>query len=330
MKKRNRLAVLIPLLFNTPVMALCVLDKVPPLGGVDPMTLSSPALTIYIDADQKASTTTPIDVVSTPTSHLISYLCIKDQDIYGKNVLPPLTSAGAAGMFTTLIDGIAIKPLFGNNKGMGTFNSERTVSQARMNFSTASFYKAEFYKTRDRLDLQNPDGDIVMNSGPIAFNWMNIANQDNAALTFNLGEIHIISTPVCRLDGTRTVDFNNVNSSQLRAGVSRPLNFSLVCATDYGSYTAKAALTTQTATSDNKFIKVFDSLDNPDVMKIEVRDSKGKSLPLDGLTGEVQQNVTSEVPADFNWTAILSAASDTELPQNGKFRAQAEIVLDLN
>lgn len=316
-------------LVSLPSMAICVLDTKPPYGGGQPVTMSIAPYTIRIDADAPADRSLTISEQNSTMGDLVSYECVPG-DLYGKETQAPLGLATQDRMFATDIPGIEIRPIFVKGTATGKFPSTAVVGTGRINFPVTTSYRIEVYKTQKRLNLANPAGDVVIGSGIIAYNWVNTASADDYALRLQVGEIRIISTPVCRLDGEKSVDFNIVSATNVGNGVKRPLDFSLVCITDYGNYTASASLSTQTPTRDNAYIQVVDSAGNSDRLKIRVDDSNGNPLPVDASRAEVKSSITTDTPAKFTWSATLLRASASALPENGKFNARAEIVLQVN
>lgn len=331
MKKTN-IALLALALLSQYSMAECTLDKTRPDGGGDPTTLSIPGATIVIDADSPESDTKPIATYSSSTGNLVSFINCDSSAFYGKNVLPPLLEASAANRtFTTKIDGFEVKPLWNNGVASGRFPSRAAVGAAsvRFNYPTSSYFILEIYKTKRTIKLTKPSGDILLDGGIIAYNWIGTESPDKYGQRLQIGEISIISTPVCSLDGEKTVDFNTVSATNIANGVKRPLNFSLTCATDYGSYSASAALSTQTPTSDNAYIQVKDQANNTDRLKIRVDSSTGTALTVDGKTNEVKSSING-VATQFSWSATLLRDSLVNLPASGPFTATAEIILLVN
>ncbi|WP_431224266.1 fimbrial protein [Serratia sp. L9] len=329
MRKLPFLLLILTALASLPSMAICVLDTKPPYGGSPPVTMTIAPFTIRIDADAPADRSLMISEQKSTMGALVSYECVPG-DIYGKETQAPLGPTTQDKMFATDIPGIEIRPIFSTGRATGRFPSTSKVSTGRVNFPATSSYSIEVYKTQKRLNLSNPAGDVVIGSGIIAYTWINTISPDTYSFRLQIGEIRIISTPVCRLDGEKSVDFNIVSATNVGNGVKRPLDFSLVCITDYGNYTASASLSTQTPTSDNAYIQVVDSAGNSDRLKIRVDDSNGNPLPVDASRAEVKSNIATDTPAKFTWNATLLRASGSALPENGKFNARAEIVLQVN
>lgn len=330
MRKLPTALLSLTMLTSLPSMAICVLDTDPEFEGVQPVTLSIAAFTIKIDADAVASRIKAIAEYETEKSGYVTYKCEKGEP-YGKSTQSPLGAATQDRMFATNIAGIEIMPRWNNGVAYGKFPTVAKVPVlGRHSYPKASFFSIDVYKTTERLNLSNPAGDVVLNGGIIAYNWINSDSSANYAQRLQVGEIRIISTPVCRLEGEKSVDFNIVSATDVTNGVKRPLEFSLVCITDYGNYTASASLSTQTPTSDNAYIQVTDSAGNNDRLKIRVDDSSGNPLPVDASRAEVKSSISTDTPAKFTWNATLLRASGAALPENGKFDARAEIVLQVN
>lgn len=330
MKKGNATLLIISMLSAEPALARCVLDTTP-LGGGTPTTLQIPAFTIHVDADAPADRSKPIGSMDSSRGGMVSFLCDRGE-MYGKSVFPPLSGRATQNkMFATNIDGLEIMPLWNNGAAFGKFPSIAAVGANRINYPSQSYFRIELYKTKPQLKLTDPDaGDVLLDGGTIAYNWINSDSSGDIAQRLNIGQIHIISTPVCRVDGKKTIDFNTVSSDNISNGVSRPLNFAMACTTDYGSYSATAKLTTSTPTSDNNYIQVTDNAGNTDRLKIRIDDSKGSLMHVDGTNAEIIKGTGNNIPAQFKWTATLLKGPAQSMPARGQFSANAEIILQLN
>ncbi|PIJ49623.1 hypothetical protein BL250_11875 [Erwinia sp. OLTSP20] len=322
---------IVSIFITTPALAQCVLDTVPPEGGGQPVILSVPAFTVFVDADAPADRSTPIGSWDSSHGTKVSFKCLKG-DRYGKDVYPPLLGqATQQRMYATKIDGLEIMPMWYNGVAFGKFPTNSVTTEMRLDYPPAAFYRVQIFKTKSQLKLNNPQtGDVILDPGKIAYNWVNNSGIGPFPQTLMIGQIRIISTPVCRLDGKKTVNFNTVTPDDLAKGVSRPLNFSMTCATDYGHYSATAKLTTTTPDSDNNYIKVTDSAGNDDRLKIRIDDSSGSIMHVDGTNAEIINSLNSNVPAQFKWTATILKSASTQPPKRGPFSASAEIILEMN
>lgn len=320
-------------------LAQCVWDPNPPAdigSGTAPTTLTIPSYTFYIDADAQVDTNKPINkVMSDKQPMRISYHNCDGNENYGKSILPPLTPRGIRQeLFETSIPGIKVRPLWNNASGSasGKFESVSTIPvsiQKRFDYPANSYFELEFVKTANHLSLTNPAGDLVLPSGIIAYNWLNSDSPTNFGQRLLIGEIRVISTPVCRINAPNEVDFNTVTVNNLSQGVRRPLNFSINCATDYNTYSVQARLNAKLTTQDG-FIRVTDKAGHTDRMKIRIDNAVGRQLAVDGSDGQSIINLASNVSANFNWQATLLPGSSSEHPENGAFSATAEIVLVVN
>ncbi|ANS44539.1 fimbrial protein [Serratia inhibens] len=332
MRIREYLLVLVIILASSQASAQCVLDTSSEDAGVPPTTLFIPGFTLFIDADAPADTAILLKDSGRDSNRdgKVRFINCEIGEAYGKSVTALLPPSPTQNLFNTKVEGIAIKPRWNNGIAFGHFPSRASMTANAFEYPAVSFFRIEFYKTQKRLRLSNPNGDVLLEPGHIAYNWVSSDNSNNVGQKLNIGEIKVISTPVCRLDGEKTVDFNTVSATNINNGIKRPLNFSLTCATDYGSYSTSAALSTQTPTADKSFIQVTDSGNNLDRLKIRVDDSNGQPLLVDGTRSEIKRAISSDTAAQFTWSATLLRASGTLLPENGPFTANAEIVLQVN
>jgi type 1 fimbria pilin len=318
--------------------AACVIDLSTPDGGTTPTTLTTAPLNITIDAGAPADTTIFIPGAEANTSAQgtpVTYINCVTGELYGKETTAMLGANLGGGLFATNVDGIAIKPLWNNggNPAFGKFPSQAPMSfstpTGRFSYGPNSYFRIELYKTKPTLTL-NPGPNQVLPGGIIAYNWVSTTGIANFGQQLQIGAINITSTPSCTFDSNKQVDFQLVTGAKLKAGVDRPLDFDITCITDYGHYSATAAITTSTPSADGNYIKVRDSSGNDDKMQIKISDSTGAQLPLNGSRSEQKVNIASNAPAEFKWTARLEPVSPTVSPSNGNFSAAAEIVLQVN
>lgn len=315
--------------------AICTIDTTSEDRGILPSTMTVPAFVITIDADAPADTTKFIAEADTATQgDRVTYVDCAIGNPYGKNVSTLLGASLGNGLFATNIEGIAIKPLWNNGGAFGTFNTsaEMTFSTeiGRWTYPAISYFRIELYKTKETLSLNNPAGQVVLPGGTAAYNWVNTNSLANFAQKLDIGQITIISTPSCTFDGSKVIDFGLVTSGNLSNGIERNLDFDITCKTDYGQYSATAAITTQTPTADGNYIKVKDNNGQDNLLRIKISDSSGKLLTLDGNSTEQKINILSATPAEFKWKATLEPAVINAKPANGRFSAAAEIILQIN
>lgn len=303
-------------------------------------TLTLPAQTITISADAAADTSTPISgaIFTTSTIANIGY----DDCISGTPVgrtLVGLNDQITTRLYKTNVDGIGVKVHYRSATSTGysyypnestiTFDNDETTGT--WDWPTGSYFRVQFYKTSDTLGLSDTSGDVVLDAGTLAYEW--IMDEATRPLTLNINQIKIISTPACTVDSSKTVDFSTVTPTMLsNEGVEKPLDFGLTCKTDYGTYSANASITSTASSTDSKYIQVTDSSGSSNnQLGIEIYNSSGILMTLNGNTLEKSSTVASGVAAEFNWTAkLVNTDTSKSKPQNGSFTAQAEILLQLN
>ncbi|MGB8667344.1 MAG: fimbrial protein [Serratia inhibens] len=317
------------LLLSPSAEAICTLAR----GAPTPLAI--PSQIIRIAADAPVDTSLPIAQFDSPTpGQNIGYdNCLAGTE-YGKRTLNLIGQNAATKIFQTNIPGIGIKVLASNGSAFGNFPSTAGIvfpggqSTGTFDYPGQSFYRIQFFKTGDNLRLSNPMGDTVLPPGQIAYNYLMTADPASFVMNLTIGEMKIISTPACTADSAKTVDFNDVTPSLLKNGVTRNLNFAIVCKSDYGSYSAKASIITATPSSDASYIRAKDAAGNQDRLGIKITDSAGKAMKVDGSTSEQKTSITSRGPADFAWNATLVASSQSA-PTGGTLSAKAEIVFDI-
>lgn len=301
-----------------------------------PTTLYIPSDTIYISADAAVDSATVIKGYKSNTlTANVGYNNCKNGTEFGKRPDNLGTQNTSTRIYQTNLSGIGIKLLYNNGVGDGQFPSTSTVyfpngsTYGTVDVPAGSYYRVEFYKT-SALNLQNHDGDLVLPGGKIAYNYLMTNLGKTEILMLNIGQIKIVSTPVCTTSSPLEVNFNDVTPALLRTGVKRDMNFNIVCKTDYGTYSAKASITTTTPASDGNSIRVTDAEGNTDRLAIKITDSNGNDMKVDGSTGEKKASIVSQSSAEYKWYAKLVAGSNSSGPAKGTFNAKAEIVFDID
>ncbi|ARJ42246.1 fimbrial protein [Pantoea alhagi] len=325
---RLAIALLSTILISPGAQAVCTLY----LGQPTPLAITSKVITI--SSDEEINTTKPIAQYDSPTvGSKISYKdCIENTE-YGKRVVNLLGQDPTTKIYQTNISGIGIKLLFSNGSAFGNFPStshlhfNNGATVGTLDVPEQTFYRIQFFKT-GRIRLNNPTGDTVLPPGLIAYSYMLNDNLANFTTSLTIGEMKIISTPACTTDNAKTVDFNTVTPTLLSAGVTRNIDFAIVCKSDYGTYSAKASIITDTPSSDGSYIRVEDAAGNKDRLRIRITDGNKQLMKVDGTTYEQKSNITSQGPAEFSWEATL-IPGNTAKPAGGVFTAKAEIVFDI-
>ncbi|MDK9357614.1 fimbrial protein [Lelliottia sp. V106_10] len=317
--------------------ASCVLS--PKSGLPAPHNFEVPDMTVYVDADQVASTTTPVTHYDTAVQgYPIGYITCADGEAYGKSAmnLPP---QGAGYIFPTNVPGIGLKIIWNNGQAFGT---GQLPAPGNMSFApsptgswvydAASLYRIEIYKTAETLKLDPQGANIILPPNDYAYNWVISDSISNAAQILHIGAIQIVSTPSCTFEGNKTVDFGTVTGNMLSASaeIEKPLDFAITCRTDYGTYSTTVSVTSDSASTDSRYIKVQDSSGATDALAIRIKNSTGGDLLLDGSTSETLSSTGSTLPAEFHWKAtLMSQPGAAQHPAEGEFTAHAEILLQV-
>ncbi|CAH6321183.1 fimbrial protein [Pantoea agglomerans] len=298
-----------------------------------PTQLAINAQTITITADAAIDTTTPIAQFDTPaTGSAIGYdACLAGTE-YGKRVVNLTGQDSSTRIYPTNISGIGIKILFSNGRAFGNFPSTSTLTfpngetEGTLDLPAGSFFRVQLFKTGN-IKLSDPTGNTIIPAGLLAYYYIVSDNPASYIINLTVGEMKLISTPTCATDGTKTVDFNTVTPSLLKAGVTRDLGFSITCKSDYGSYAAKASMITNSPSSDGTYIRVLDATGNSDSLGIRITDGLNQLMNVNGTTTE-DKNSTSQGPTEFTWKATLIPGKSAT-PAGGTFTAAAEILFDI-
>ncbi|WP_445654293.1 fimbrial protein [Serratia sp. NA_13] len=298
--------------------------------------LSIPSQVIRISADAPVSTSNPLAQFDSPTtSQDIGFDdCIAGTP-YGKRTINLRNQNPATKIFPTNIPGIGIRVLARAGDATGDFPSSGAVTFpggeqiGTFDIKAGLGYRIQIFKTGSRLSLQHGENTFLP-AGLIAYNYLGIADPAYFTTDLTIGEMKITSTPACTCtsDKAKTVNFNDITPSQLKNGVTRKLNFAIVCKSDFGSYSAKASIITATPSSDASYIRAKDAAGKQDRLGIKITDSAGKTMKVDGSTSEQKTGVSSLGPAEFAWNATLFASSQSA-PTGGVLSAKAEIVFDI-
>lgn len=330
----KKLILLIPcLLVLSGAHAACTLSTT----SAPPHVFTIDSTTIAIDVRTPADTSEPIATFYTDTqgSDVVYDHCTSGEMV-GKSPLNLLPQDPSTKIFPTNIDGIGMK-VFSNNGNAyndGTFPSAPTAMdfgddpEGSWRFNGTSFYKVQFFKTKSKLNLTEPNGQEILPPEEIIYYWIVADNPVNFAQQLNLGEIKLISTPSCSYDYTKTIDFDTVGSKTLAANVERDLDFAITCSTDYGFYSATASISTETPSTDASYIKVTDAAGNSDLMGIKIRNNNGDDMKIDGSDVDNLPSTPGGEPAKYNWKAVLFSTG-TKHPADGAFTARAEILLQV-
>jgi len=319
------------LLLSPDTLAVCT------LASGTPTRLTIDAKTIIISADAPVSTSTPIAQYDSPTvggAGVVYDNCLAGTE-YGKRSVSLSGQDSSTKIYATNIRGIGIKMLASNGSAFGNFPSTSHLvfangsSVGSLTIPSGSFYRIEFYKLSNDLQLNNPlTGDTILPAGQIAYNYILSADPGSYTHSLDIGEMKIISTPACTVFHPNVnVNFDDVTPTLLEKGVSRELDFSINCKSDYGSYSASASMTTDTPTADGNFIRVRDFDGNMDRMKIRITDGEKNVMKVDGSTSESLKAITNQAAA-FSWNATL-LKGDSTAPAGGTFTAKAEIIFDI-
>lgn len=337
MSVRN-LILLICLLFARHVQAVCYLDP----DFAPNQTLALPAITLKIDADAAADMSVPFYTAETAkVGKKISWInCDKGFKV-GRDVYNLTNLDSTNNTYATDVPGIRVRPVFSNGAGEAYFPKEQVApcgdpdyiaGKCRITVPPQVYFKVEFYKSSEKLALSDKSGDKVLSAGDMLYYWIEFDTPANHTLKVKIGDVKIISTPVCKVSDTLSIDYGLVTSRTLTAeGIEKPLDFYINCKTDYGTYSASANINTDTPSANSKYIKVQDASSSSDTLGIKIQDSKGKDLLLNNKDSfEIQSNTDSESKAEFKWKAILFPVTPGVRPVSGNFKAQAQITFTIN
>ncbi|WP_380182307.1 fimbrial protein [Kalamiella sp. sgz302252] len=307
-----------------------------------PQTLTIASQTIPISADAASDTSVPVAVYDSPSAVQTEYINCVFGTNYGRAVIGLGSQDTATKIYPTQIPGLGVKILFNNTKLLKDFPATETIlfnpsegnnpdKLSRLQFLAGAHFRLEFYKTAEKLSLSKVNNNPVLPAGELAYLWVNSPDLANYALKLVTGGFTIASTPACTTDSAKTIDFGTVTPALLRdGGVERTLDFALSCQTDYASWSATASMTTPTPSADASYIRVSDAANNTDALGIEIYNSAGDLIKVDGSSTEQSAARANNASMQFNWKAkLINAASAAARPQNGAFMARAEIILQI-
>ncbi|MGD8163216.1 fimbrial protein [Pantoea sp. FN0307] len=335
---RIAIALLSTILISPGAWAVCTLAR----GQPTPLAISSQVITL--SADQEIDTSKEFaQYDSTVLGVGVGFDKCDVNTEYGKRAVNLFGQDPSTRIYQTNIPGIGVKLLFSNGEAFGNFPSTSYLkfspvkdkntgewvipTTGMLDVGAGSFYRIQFFKT-GRIRLNSPTGDTVLPAGLIGYNYIMSANPANFTVKLNIGGMKIVSTPACTTDNAKTIDFNTVTPTLLSAGVTRNMDFAIVCKSDYGTYSAKASIITDTPSSDGSYIRVEDAAGNKDRLRIRITNGNNQLMKVDGTTYEQKSNITSQGPAEFLWKATL-IPGNTATPAGGIFTAKAEIVFDI-
>lgn len=313
----------------------CEVNNIP---NYQPETITAKASEpIRLRADATPSTTTPIGrAIPVSGSSELRITCKGDK----VHVRRPLIGTyvpypGFDDMYKTQIDGIGVKFITARGTSDDGLPLPRPETLARdtpgatlihMTVPTERFI-AYFYKLDNNVKLNTRSPDINLLAQGSSIGQFYIENMLTA--NYIMDNVYIIGTPVCTVDKPLPVDFNTVNAADIRRGVVRPLQFGIVCKTDYGNYDVTARIKGTKITGDGKYIKVDDSKDNDESLLIEITDGKDNPVMVDDSTVLRIDNIKSGQKASFGWTAKLKKQDGKPYPAQGEFKASAIITLEI-
>ncbi|WP_312240108.1 fimbrial protein [Pantoea sp.] len=335
--KIKSLLLFIFLIISSHAQAACYLRD-----GSSPQTLTLPSQTIFIDADAPVDTALPVYVMQTPPlGQLVTWdNCPTGLEV-GRDVYNLIGLDAVTHTYATNVSGIRVKPLYSNGVGEGFFPRTQNyncildgkpTSLCTLSVAAQSYFKMEFYKTSDKLSLNNKDGDVVLPAALTLYYWIEFNAPSNHTLKLYMNEVKIVSTPVCQVSDGINIDYGLVTSRTLTsAGIAKDLDFHINCKTDYGTYSASAYINTDTPAPDSSYIRVEDASGSRETLGIKIKNSKGNDMLLNTpQSSEIRSGNNSESAAVFNWKAILFPISSTKSPANGVFRATAHITFNIN
>lgn len=148
-------------------------------------------------------------------------------------------------------------------------------------------------------------------------------------LEYFVGNIRVISTPVCTVDQPINIDYGIVTEEQTKIGFSKPLNFGMTCHSDYGAYKAISSIRSEDISDDKLSIRVTDLNNKNDSLMIEIRDNENNLVKVDGSVKLESASAQSGQRAEYKWKAVLKRRGASPAPAKGQFNASAIITLDL-
>lgn len=314
-----------------------------------PEELHSASLVIHLNADAPESTDVPIgQSVSSPSVQSKQIVCTGTTELWGSRDITSgllVPYPGKAGFYKTNINGIGVRFYAA---APGSLNGAKLLPQASEKIPSnpveggnavvgiigSSRFLAEFYKLEKTIDLSSATYQNSVNvMTPQSVGDSKVGDSGTikgmAYLSYFLGNIDLVSVPVCTVDQPQKVDFGIVSADNVKTGVTKKFQFGMLCQTDYGKYNTVASINATKKTADGKYIVVDDAKGDSDSLIIEITDSNNQTINVDGSTERDVLNVASGDKANYEWKAILKQKDGSPAPAKGQFNASAIITLDI-
>lgn len=316
----------------------CVVEA--PLGFTPvPLTVNETGGPIEISATAAEGLFATLS--SAPSTQDVVYGCQlqPNEQLSRESPLEGLTPyAGTANpiIYQTQISGIGVsfqsRGTGGGERNLPTpfsYYADAPINGYLKKVITPSYLTAKFYKM-GKVDLSNAkyqEPALVLTQKKIGYAEMT----KYTYLEYFVGNIRIISTPVCTVDQPIKIDYGIVTEEQTKAdGISKKLDFGIRCDSDYGNYKAIASINAVNKSTDAESILVTDAAGiTSNSLIIEIRDASNNIVKVDGSVQLTSPSVGSGVRAEYNWKAILKRSVGTNAPAKGNFKATAIITLDI-
>lgn len=324
-------------------------------GGIDTgpflETFYFPATTLKISPSFQPSDTTPFATIETPpTPRRLNVTCVinkndpnlpQDQQIYPELPETVTIMINVLGLqqsdnkfLLTNIPGIEIKIRRANNHNYLPNNLPQLITpdtDKKLGFTSGTKFIIEFYK-RSSIHLKHDADNIVLNPQPlvnIQIDHYSLSPADQIMYHSSTQTVTIQSTPECTQSGSITLPYGIINADMLDNSVTKKIDFSIICKTDYDTYIPHAYIRTDDPT-ESDYIRVTDANSAQDTMGIRISTNDGKPIQINDQNNPIALAPTeNDTTGQFSWRATLFRIG-TGKPAVGKFSAKAEIVINID
>lgn len=321
-------------------LAACILGTDTPNYVKETLTVTQVGGPIELSSMEPVNTQAPFATLySSTTSKHAQYSCLLPAGEKVSRVRPitngSLVLYGPANppIYKTKVPGIGVRFQYGAGRDLPEpfdyYNiAPNEYGNIIVNYGPATM-AAMFYKMGkielDKVPASYQETVLLLGSMHVGHGQI----MDITFLDYAIGDVFLVSTPVCSVDKPINIDYGIVTEEQTKIGFSKPLNFGMTCHSDYGAYKAIASIRSDDMSNDSKSIRVTDSNNNKDSLMIEIKDASNNLVKVDGSVKLESAPALSGQRAEYKWNTVLKRRGGSPAPAKGNFNASAIITLDI-